>query len=94
MSIAVTDVMKRKDDQITADVDGEVVMMSIEQGEYYGLDTIGSRIWGLYSEPKTIEQVVDTLINEYDVDRESCINDVMLFVEKLVAKDLIVKINT
>jgi len=30
---------------LTAEVDGEIVMMSIEQGRYFGLDDIGSDIW-------------------------------------------------
>lgn len=30
---------------LTSEVDGEIVMMSIEEGTYSGLDAIGSAIW-------------------------------------------------
>lgn len=48
-------------------------MMSIENGEYYGLDDIGSRIW----------ELIDTLLERFDVDRETCERDVLKFLNEL-----------
>ena len=79
----------RNGDQVTAKVDDEVVMMSMQQGEYYGLDSIGSRIWELFAKPNSVENIIETLMQEYDVDRKTCEKDVQEFIQKLVDKGLL-----
>jgi hypothetical protein len=43
----------RSEEVLTSEVDGEVVMMSIEQWTCSGLDGIGSEIWRLMDSPLT-----------------------------------------
>ena len=54
----------RKADIITADMDGELVMMDITSGKYYNLGTTGGAIW--------MDELVDALTDKYDVDRATC----------------------
>ena len=89
--VALNEVLQQGKDQIATDVDGEVVMMSVQQGEYYGLDSVGSRIWELFEQPKTTEQVIDVLTAEYEVDRKTCEQDVIQFVDELMGKGLLIK---
>jgi hypothetical protein len=44
-SIVDATIVSRGPSVLTAEVDGEIVMMSIKQGRYFGLDDIGSDIW-------------------------------------------------
>ena len=89
MNIEIADIYVRNGDQVTAKVDDEVVMMSMQQGEYYGLDSIGSRIWELFAKPNSVENIIGTLMQEYDVDRKTCEKDVQEFIQKLVDKGLL-----
>ena len=43
---------------VAADMNGEKAMLNIEQGKYYGLDRIGSRIWELIERPRTVQEVI------------------------------------
>ena len=61
-----------KADIITADMDGELVMMDIMSGKYYNLGKTGGTIWNLLESPKTLDELVDALIDKYDVDRATC----------------------
>lgn len=70
-------------------LDDEVVMMSINKGEYYGLDSIGSRIWEIINEPIEIKEIVKILLNEYNISEEQCVKDVIAFLEELIKKELI-----
>ncbi|MDO4803610.1 MAG: lasso peptide biosynthesis PqqD family chaperone [Lachnospiraceae bacterium] len=79
---------KRRPDVISADMDGEVVMMDIMSGKYYNLGTTGGAIWGLLETPKTIDELVDELTSKYDVDRETCAGQVGAFLESGVGKGL------
>ncbi len=40
-------IIQRKSDLLFNEIDGEVVMLSVENSEYYGMDKVGSRIWEL-----------------------------------------------
>ena len=62
-------------DQISCDLIGEAIILSIKNGVYYTLDPIGSRIWSLIQEPVQVGKVRDIIISEYDVDRAKCEED-------------------
>lgn len=79
----------RDNEIIFSDMDGETVMMSVERGEYYGINPIGSRIWGLLETPRTVSALCDTLSPDYDVTPEQCAADVLLFLNQLVDKGVI-----
>jgi hypothetical protein len=81
--------VQRNPDLLFHDIDGEIVMLDIEEGRYYGLDMIGSRIWELVEHPVVISQLITTLIAEFDVNFENCKNDVMDFLKELALKKLI-----
>jgi len=56
---------------LTAEVDGEIVMMSIEQGRYFGLDDIGSDIWKRLDPPCALADLIDRLAVDYGADPPS-----------------------
>ena len=89
-SFTLDSYISRSDEIVASMLDDEVVMMSIEQDAYYGLDPIGSRIWEIIEKPARISEICDVLMEEYDVSRETCEKDVLNFFDKL-AKDKLVK---
>lgn len=74
---------------VAADMDGETVMMRIESGKYFGLDSVGSRIWSLIAEPRRVSQVIDKLLGEYEVERRQCREETMEFLHHLIAEGLV-----
>lgn len=89
MALSMSDTVGRSLDQVAAEVDGEVVMMSIAKGSYYGLDGVGSRIWGLLEIPCRLSVLCDALRAEYAVDAIECERDLLAFTEQLLAEGLI-----
>jgi len=81
--ITTETVISQIEEIVDSDIDGETVMMSIENGEYYGLDDIGSRIWELIEHPVKVSDLIDTLLERFDVDRETCEIDVLKFLNEL-----------
>ena len=51
VNIDIETIVSRANEHIASELDGEVVMMSIEQGEYYGLGQVGSELWQLIEQP-------------------------------------------
>jgi hypothetical protein len=76
-------------DQVSADLAGEAAILNLKSGVYYGLNTVGARIWSLIQEPKTIENIRDIILNEYDVDPQRCESDLLQLLQQLAAEGLI-----
>lgn len=90
MNLTANTTIRRGNDLMTAKLDGEeMVMMSIEQGRYFGLDNVASRIWTLLEQPLAIGAICDTLMGEFDVERSVCERDVLSFLAYLAEQGLI-----
>lgn len=90
MKIEENTLLRRNPDMLYSNMDGETVMMSVENGEYYGLDEIGARIWQLLENPESAETLARKLIEEYDVSWETCLSDVLEFLSIMAEKRLII----
>jgi len=78
----------RRPDLHAVEMDGELVMMGQEQGEYFGLREVAASIWQHLAEPRTVEELCDLVSSEYDVTPEACRGDVAAFLGELVGKGL------
>lgn len=72
-----------------SDIDGDKVMMNLEKGMYFSLNSVGSRIWDIIESPMTMDEIIETLLNEYDVDENECRETVVSFLKGLEENDLI-----
>ena len=82
-------VVAAADHQTSVEVDGERVILGLEEGIYYGLNSTGAQIWEQVQEPTSVEKVAAAITAEYDVDREHCLNDVIRLLQELEDYDLI-----
>jgi hypothetical protein len=82
-SVTLKTVVSQSTDIVASDIDDEKVMMSIEKGQYYGLDPIATCVWNLMEKPVTVSDLIDALLLEFDVDRETCERDVLAFLEEI-----------
>jgi len=84
MNINMSTVVTYNPEIAHSDMDGEVVMMSVTNGEYYGIDAIGSHIWKLLEDKISIGDICATLHEAYDVSEDQCKQDVMAFINHLL----------
>jgi hypothetical protein len=70
-------------------MDGNKVMLSIEQGKYYNLGSIGGDIWDLMETPAKIDTIVKQLIVGYEVEETECIEQVVTFIRQLINEELV-----
>ncbi len=74
---------------MTRQVGDETVLLHLGTGTYYGLDSVGQSIWLLMRDGKTLADICDLLLEEYDVTREALTRDVLELADKLLAQGLI-----
>ncbi len=89
MPITPTSVMQRKPDLLTAEIDGEFVLMSLKDGLYFGLNDIGSDIWKRLAEPIEVRALCAALAADYNGDPALIERDVLELLEKLAARQLL-----
>ncbi len=77
------------DRQVACEVGGEAVILHLDDGVYYGLNEVGARIWQLVQTPRTVTELVDAVVAEYDVDRAECLADVEALVGDLAEHQLV-----
>ena len=75
---------------VYCELEGEAVILNLQDGIYYGLNCVGLRIWELIQQPRTLGAILDALLEEYDVGREECRGGVLELLRELREKKLIV----
>ena len=73
--------------------DGEVVILDLSTGDYFGLDEVGAAFWTALSEGKTPAEVASELASVYAVPAERLLNDILKLVAEFELLGLVVKRN-
>jgi Coenzyme PQQ synthesis protein D (PqqD) len=77
-------------EQMSCGLDDDAVILSLEKGVYYTLNLCGNRIWSLIQKPVTVGKVRDTLLEEFDVDRATCEEDLVSLLGAMKQEGLVV----
>ena len=75
--------------QISCPLGDESAILNMKNSVYYGMNPVGTSIWNLLKEPKTIAEIRDTIVSEYDVDEERCERDLFALLEQMRSEGLI-----
>jgi coenzyme PQQ synthesis protein D (PqqD) len=90
MKVLDTRVRRNPDVAYQALAEGEGgVLLSLETGEYHGVNDIGGRIWNLIDGERTVPEIVDELRRELADAPESLETEAAEFVESLRARRLV-----
>jgi hypothetical protein len=76
-------------EQVSSDLAGEAVILDFKSGVYYGLNEVGARIWNLIQQPKTVSEIRDAIVAEYEIEPEVCDRDLKALLQQLEASGLI-----
>jgi hypothetical protein len=76
-------------EQASSGLDGEVVILNLNSGVYYSLEAVGVDIWNLIQEPRTINEIRDAILTNYEIEPAQCERDLLTFLEELEAEGLI-----
>jgi hypothetical protein len=88
-ALTLHSVVGQSSDLVATTIEDQTALLSISNGAYYGMDKIGSRVWELIVQPRAVSAVVDQLLTEFEVDRPTCEQHVLAFLQKLADADLL-----
>jgi hypothetical protein len=83
--ITLQSLIIRKDDRfLVSELGDDIVMMNTNSGHYLGLNTVSADIWKLMAQPIAAGTIIDNLISQYDIDRESCETQTLACLNKML----------
>ena len=87
--ISLQSIVVRAPEQVSGELEGKVVLLSIQNGEYYNMNEVGSRIWELIEKPAAVATVIEALLAEFEVERGTCEREALAFLEQLRRDNLL-----
>lgn len=86
MKYSKTMVIARKDNFVENDVDGDFILVPLEDdiakvGSLFHLNETGTFIWKMIDGKTSMEEITNALLENYDTSIETAINDIELFLE-------------
>lgn len=66
------------------------MILHIKNGMYYGLDEVGVVIWRELQKGTTVAALIANIVEQFDVSREQCEQDVLRIIHEMVAAQLVV----
>jgi hypothetical protein len=89
-SIDLDSIVVVSSDQVSGDLqEGNLAILNLKDGVYYGLNPVGSRIWSLLQDPKSVAEIRDTLLAEYNVETDVCTRELIDLLSHLSSRQLI-----
>ena len=81
---------KNSDQVIERVVEGEALLIHLSSGDYFSLDDVGTRVWENIDGTRTIQDLAELLLVEYDADRDQVVADVLRLAEQLADEGLLI----
>jgi len=76
-------------DQVSCDLSGEAAILNLKSGVYFGLNTVGASIWKLIQEPRTVKEIREAILEEYNVEPGRCEHDIFEILQEFSTHGLI-----
>ena len=77
---------------VQSQIGEEVVMLDMESGFYFGLNSVASVIWGLLADEIGFEKLIDQLMAHFEVERSICEADTQELLDQMLEKNIIRKV--
>jgi hypothetical protein len=87
--ISLNSTVLQGEGNIECEMGKEKVMLNVQNGKYYNLGETGGEIWNLIKYPIKVSDLINTLLEGFDVEREKCESDVLALLEHLYEEKLL-----
>jgi hypothetical protein len=76
-------------DTVSCSLGNEVAILHMGSGVYYGLDSVGARVWSLLEKPHSVQELCAAVAAEYDVEPSRCEADLLALLVRMRTEGLI-----
>jgi coenzyme PQQ synthesis protein D (PqqD) len=89
--LSIADAVRVPEDVIFRELNGEAVILNLDNGTYFGLNPVGMRIWQLCEQHGSLRQVWEAMQREFDAPADALQSDLVAFVNELSSRKLLTR---
>jgi hypothetical protein len=75
--------------QVSCPLGEESAILNLKNSVYYGMNPVGARVWTLLQQPRSVGELRDTLLDEYEVAADKCEHELLELLEKMRIEGLV-----
>ena len=83
--------LKRKSQVLAKKASEDMVLLDIDSGEYYALNSVGSRVWELCDGTRSVSEVISAIAIEFEAPLETVRTDVIDLLSELAEEHLVLE---
>jgi hypothetical protein len=87
--LSVSSIVGATREQVSCALGDEAAILNLKNTVYYGLNPVGARVWDLLQQARSVAEIRDVLLDEYDVESATCERDLLALLEKMREQGLI-----
>lgn len=76
-------------EQVYCELGDETAILGLKNSVYYGLNPVGARVWVLLQRPRSISEIRDTIVSEYEVTAERFETDLVKLLQQMLREGLV-----
>lgn len=76
-------------EQVSCTLGDESVILNLKNSVYYGVNPVGASVWKLLNEQRSVADLRDAVMEEYEVEAERCEREILDLLEKMRTEGLI-----
>lgn len=88
--VTMTTPLQAHDDVVARAVGDEMVLLDLQTGIYYTLNSVGATVWRGIEDALTATEILDRVVAEYDVDVATARADIDYILGELVQQSLLI----
>jgi hypothetical protein len=76
-------------EQVSCDLGEEAAILGMKNSVYYGLNPVGASVWRLLQQPRSVREICDSIVSEYEVTSERAEGDLIKLLEQMLQEGLV-----
>jgi hypothetical protein len=88
-TLSVSTVVVATKDQVSCPLGDESAILNLKNSVYYGMNPVGARVWNLLQQPRSVGELRDTLLDEYEVAADRCEQELLALLERMRTEGLV-----
>jgi hypothetical protein len=89
MSLSVNSCVVATRDHVSCELDGEAVILSLDDAVYYGLNETALVIWNLMQKPTFVWEIRDEIVRQFQIESDNCEGDLLNLLGQLKDSSLL-----
>ncbi|MFH1679442.1 MAG: PqqD family protein [Candidatus Eisenbacteria bacterium] len=90
MSLGPDSVLKRSPSVPWRTIDRKGILVDLESGYYFSLNSTGQYIWGQLDGARSIREIARRVVEQFEVDEETALADCLELATRLLDQGLVV----